>query len=103
MAAHLVVLYGIPADPAAFEAYYRATHIPLAKKMPGLRTYTINKGALAAGDGKPPYFLVATLEFDSLEALGAAASSPEGKAASADVPNFATGGSTLLMYEAESV
>jgi hypothetical protein len=29
--------------------------------------------------------------------------SPEGQAAGADVPNFATGGATMVMYETESL
>jgi uncharacterized protein (TIGR02118 family) len=43
--------------------------------------------------------LIATLTFDSLDALQAALGSPEGAAAAADVPNFATGGVTMLMCE----
>ena len=35
--AEVVVLYKTPKDPEAFDKYYAATHIPLAKKMPGLR------------------------------------------------------------------
>ena len=31
----LVVLYPHPADPAAFESYYRTTHLPLASRLPG--------------------------------------------------------------------
>jgi uncharacterized protein (TIGR02118 family) len=103
MSAHLLVLYGEPKDPTAFERYYRGTHIPIAKTMPGLRSYTINTGPVSTPEGKAPYFLVATLEFDSMEAIGAAFASPEGRAAAGDVPNFATGGVTMVMYETESV
>jgi hypothetical protein len=38
-----------------------------------------------------------------MEAIGAAVASPEGQAAVADIPNFATGGATVLTYETESV
>ncbi len=31
----LTVCYGHPADPAAFDAYYTSTHVPLAEKIPG--------------------------------------------------------------------
>jgi uncharacterized protein (TIGR02118 family) len=31
----LMVLYNIPADPAAFDAHYINEHVPLAKKIPG--------------------------------------------------------------------
>ncbi len=37
--ARLVVMYRAPRDTAAFDAYYFVTHVPLAKKIPGLRKY----------------------------------------------------------------
>jgi uncharacterized protein (TIGR02118 family) len=103
MAAQLLVLYNQPTDPGAFEAYYFGTHVPIAKRIPKLRKYTVNRGQLAAAAGEPPYFLVAILEFDSMADLQAAFASPEGQAAAGDVPNFATGGVTMLMYEAQDV
>ena len=36
MVHRLVVSYGQPDDPAAFDAYYRDTHTPLATSLPGL-------------------------------------------------------------------
>jgi uncharacterized protein (TIGR02118 family) len=103
MAAQLVVLYNQPTDPAAFEAYYIGTHVPIAKRIPGLRKYTINRGPLAIVAGDLPLFLVATLEFDDMGAIGAAFASPEGQAAAADVAIFATGGVTMLRYETQEV
>lgn len=103
MAAQVLVLYNAPADPAAFEQYYHGTHAPLAKRLPGLRSYTINKGVLASAAGDSPYYLVAVLSFDSMGAIQAALGSPEGQAAVADVPKFATGGVTILMYETQNL
>ena len=40
-----------------------------------------------------------SVEQQSLTALQSALGSPEGGAAAADVPNFATGGVTMLMFE----
>ena len=37
----LSVLYGIPTDPRAFDAYYRQFHIPIAGRMKGLTRWTI--------------------------------------------------------------
>lgn len=99
--AQLLVLYHAPADPAAFDAYYQQTHVPLANTIPGLRSYTINAGPVQALAGTAPY-LVATLVFDSLAAIQAALASPEGQAAAGDLTNFATGGVTLLMYESKA-
>ena len=35
--ARLVVLYKTPKDAGAFDAYYFNTHVPIAKRIPGLR------------------------------------------------------------------
>ena len=56
-------LYGQPEDPAAFDRYYRDTHIGLAQRLPGLRRYTISRG-LQAVEGESPYRLIAELDFD---------------------------------------
>jgi hypothetical protein len=52
--------------------------------------------------GSAPY-LVAILNFDSMADLSAALASPEGQAAAADLPNFASGGATLLIYDCKAV
>jgi len=102
LGAQVLVLYNTPADPTAFEQYYHGTHIPIVKRMPGLRSYVISKGPLATGSGAN-YYLVAVLTFDSMDAIQAAMRSPEGQATVADVPKFATGGVTILMYETQNV
>ena len=40
-----MVLYDQPEDAEAFDRHYRVVHIPLAKKLPGLRRYTISRNA----------------------------------------------------------
>ncbi len=100
--AQLLVLYGAPADPAAFEQHYHQIHVPLAKNIPGLRKYTINKGPVQALAGTVPH-LIAILDFDSLADIQAAMASPEGQAAAGDLPNFASGGATLLIYDNTTV
>ncbi len=99
--AQVLVLYNTPADPAAFDRYYRERHIPLANKIPALRGYSISSGAVQALSGSAPY-LVAILNFDSMADLRAALASPEGQAAAADLPNFASGGATLLIFDSQS-
>jgi uncharacterized protein (TIGR02118 family) len=100
--AQVLVLYDTPADPAAFDRYYQETHIPLAKRIPGLRSYTISRGPVQALAGNTPH-LVAVLTFDSKAELDAALTSAEGQAAAADLGNFATGGATLLVYDTAAV
>jgi uncharacterized protein (TIGR02118 family) len=98
----LLVLYNTPAEPAAFDRYYHETHIPIAKKIPGLRSYRISTGPVQALVGNAPH-LVAILDFDSMAGLNAALASADGQAAAADVTNFASGGVTLLIYDSTSV
>jgi uncharacterized protein (TIGR02118 family) len=99
MTLRLLVLYAQPTDPSVFDSYYASKHVPLAKKLPGLRSYTINRGEIGSPAGKPDTYLVAELDFDSLADFQNALGSPEGVAATSDVPNFATGGATMMWYE----
>jgi uncharacterized protein (TIGR02118 family) len=96
----LVVAYGHPTDPDAFDQHYSTTHAPLAEKVPDLRRFEAGK-VLATPDGsQAPYYLIAELLFDDLESLQAALGSSEGQAAAGDVANFATGGATMMIAEA---
>jgi len=101
--ADMVVLYKTPKDPVAFDKHYAETHIPLAKKIPGLRKYQVSQGPVATPAGPSDLYLVATLTFDSIAAVQAAFGSAEGKAAAADVPKFATGGADILFFDAKEV
>ena len=53
MTARFIVLYGTPADPAAFDRYYRDVHIPLSHHLPGLRSYTVARDASPVRGGDP--------------------------------------------------
>jgi uncharacterized protein (TIGR02118 family) len=99
----LLVLYGHPTDPAAFDRYYREKHIPIARQMKGLRKWTIGKVQAAPGGEKPPYYYVADLYMESREEFERLLATPEGQAAVADVPNYATGGATFLYTEVEEI
>jgi uncharacterized protein (TIGR02118 family) len=97
--ARLVVMYKTPRDGAAFDKYYVETHVPLAKRIPGLRKYEISHGAVASPAGPSPYHLVAILHFDDVAAIQAGFASPDGKVALDDLQNFATGGADVFMFE----
>jgi uncharacterized protein (TIGR02118 family) len=102
MVHRLVVSYGQPTDPAAFDDYYRDTHAPLASKIPGLQKFTVGHAQPLDPSQQAPY-LVAELDFESEEAMGQAFGSNEGQAAAADVANFATGGATMSHYDVREV
>jgi uncharacterized protein (TIGR02118 family) len=93
--ASVIALYKTPADKAAFDAYYANRHAPLAKKLPGLQTYTVSRPLT----DKDPYYMVAVLTFPSIDALNAALKSPQGQAVVGDLKNFAQAGVEVLAIE----
>lgn len=97
--AKLYAIYQQPKDAAAFDAHYFGTHVPLAKTIPGLRSYEVTRGDVMGMAGKHAVYLVATLEFDSMAAIGAAMASPQGQAAAGDLANFASAGVEIMMGE----
>ena len=66
--AQLVVMYKTPKDTAAFDKHYYEIHIPLAKKIPGLRKYEVSKDPVATPAGPSGLHLVAVLTFDNVTA-----------------------------------
>ena len=97
----LTVLYGLPEDPEAFEDYYANTHVPLAARIPNVQRF--ESGRVAAADGSnPPYQRIAELWFESASVMQESLASPEGKAATDDIPNFANGGATVFVSEVEA-
>jgi len=101
--ARVYALYRAPTDAAAFERYYFDKHVPLAKTIPGLRNYEVTRRPLAALGGASPYYMIATLSFDSRAAIDAALVSPQGQAVAADLANFASGGVDVLIADTEAL
>jgi uncharacterized protein (TIGR02118 family) len=97
----LTVLYGHPEDAAEFDRYYREVHLPIARQMKGLRGWTIGKCEPADAGSTAPYYLIVGLYTETSAEMQAMLASPEGQAAVDDLPNFATGGVTLMFNEEE--
>jgi len=96
--ARMVVIYRTPKDVEAFDRHYFEIHVPLAKKLPGLRKYEISYGSIATLLGNPDVFRIGTLYFDDMAALNEAFASPEGQAAGADRRFFAPDDSGVQMF-----
>jgi uncharacterized protein (TIGR02118 family) len=97
-----LVLYDTPDDPAAFDKHYNEIHIPLARQLPGLLRYTVSRN-VTPGRGTQ-YYLVAELDWESMEAMQAAFASEIGRQTGADVPKFAPGDkSHTLIFEVAEV
>lgn len=94
-----IALYKQPDDTAAFDKHYFEVHAPLAAKMPGIRKMEISKFAGTPMGTEAPFYLMAEIYFDNMEAAKAALGSPEGKAAGKDVMGFA--GKIISMMFAE--
>lgn len=94
MTVTMIALYKEPADREKFDAHYFGTHIPLVRKIPGLQRTEVNRFT-----GKDaPYYLMATLYFNTKEERKAGLSSPEGQATSADLANFAEPGTYTIAF-----
>jgi uncharacterized protein (TIGR02118 family) len=96
----VVARYNQPRDTAAFETYYRETQSPLffshAQEI-GFTRVELIKFAPGA-DGEPaPVYREADVRWDSQEAMDKGVATPGFKVSAADLPNFATGGYTVLV------
>lgn len=99
----LVAVYKTPRDAAAFDAYYAATHVPLAKKIPGLKSYRVSAGPVGLPMDPGGVHLIALLEFESAEAVRSGLGSPDGQAAAGDLANFADGGVDLMIFDTKAI
>jgi uncharacterized protein (TIGR02118 family) len=95
----LTILYNHPKNADDFEKYYKETHATIASKMKGVQKVELAKVIGALDGSRPSYYRTADLYFDSGEHMKSVLSTPEGKAAIADLPNFATGGFTMLICD----
>ncbi|HNP22293.1 MAG TPA: EthD family reductase [Panacibacter sp.] len=98
----ITVLYNHPVDPESFEKYYSEVHTPIALKIPHLKSFELIK-YVETPQGKPDFYRVAHLGFDSAEDMQSALDSAEGQAAAADLGNFATGGLHFLIGGVEKL
>ncbi|TPN76031.1 EthD family reductase [Mesorhizobium sp. CU2] len=105
MTAKMLVIYKTPTDPEAFDRHYFEVHIPLAKKLPGLRRYDVSRRPIIKRSaGEMPY-LVGTLYFDSLADMQSAFATEIGIACAADRRILAPGDDdfTMLLFEVDEV
>ena len=86
---------------SAFEHWYRTTHIPDARRIPGLRKYTVNRAAEPVR-GQSRYYRMAELSFDSYEAVQRALPSPEWQRAFVDAQGFIAD-HLRLQFESEEI
>ena len=80
----LCVIYeGRPADPAAFDDYYWASHLPTVARWPGVRRIELSQG-----EPGEEIYQVCDIYFDSTEDLQAALASPARQVSAEDTKRF---------------
>ncbi len=86
----MVVLYRKPGmAQAEFHRFLREVHGPLALKIPALRRYVQNHVAADSTRKHPGWDAIVELYFDDWPSMETAWATPEGKTATADLPQFA--------------
>jgi uncharacterized protein (TIGR02118 family) len=83
---------------ADFTRYWLETHTPMAKKMPGLRTYSVNV-VRPPPNREPDFDGVVEMSFDDIESMKKAFASPEGQATQKDSEQFTSKMTTLFIDE----
>ncbi len=78
MSTKIVALWRTPDDVDGFESHYAATHMPLARALPGLKDAVTSKAL------NGPYYRMAELVFDNADSLGAAFGSEQAQKLLAD-------------------
>jgi uncharacterized protein (TIGR02118 family) len=83
-----LILYQQPSDVRAFDRHYDDVHVPLAKRLPELRSYTLSRNPSGVR-GPEPYYQIAELDWDDLDALQRDFASPLGREIARDVDRLA--------------
>lgn len=96
--ARMIVIYKAPKSPAAFDRHYFQVHVPLARQLPGLRSFEASRGPIISLYGAAEAHLVATLQFDALADLSAALTSECGRACAADRRRLAPHANDVQMF-----
>ena len=94
-AAIVTVIYNHPKDTAAFEKYYRETHLPLVsanQQEIGFTRADLTKFSRTVDGKKPAYYRQAELYFPSLDAAKKGMATPGFKKVGDNLAKFATGG-----------
>ena len=56
--ARMVVIYKRPDDVEAFQRHYFEKHVPLAKRLPGIRKYEVSQGPIMSPAGPSDAWMV---------------------------------------------
>ena len=97
MAAHLLVLYPHPKDPAAFDRVYREEHLPFAGPRLAGATGVASRRVVGPAFAPPPWHMISDVTFPSIEVLKACATSKDGQDALAHAASISSGGAPAVV------
>lgn len=96
----LIALYKRPSDIEKFDNHFDSVHVPLVRKVPGLRRLEITR-ITGAPIGESKYHAMLELYFDDRDAMDRSVATAEGKAVLRDVMTFASSLLTAFHGEVE--
>jgi uncharacterized protein (TIGR02118 family) len=99
----MLVLYEQPTDAAAFDRHYFEVHVPLARRLPGLRRYSVGRDV--TGIRGEPHHIVGELEWEDMDSLRRDFGSELGQELARDVDQLAElcPGIRSVVYELEDL
>ncbi len=95
----VVAMYEHPEDKEKFDEHYFDTHMPLTKKIPGLKDVKVSRYEQDPMGNPSRYYIVCEMHYDSMEDLKHGLSSDEGKASAKDAMSFAGKSVTFMVGE----
>jgi uncharacterized protein (TIGR02118 family) len=98
----LVVVYGHPTDPAAFQGRLHNSHIPLVWEVPGVQEIVIHSSMAGLDGTAGDIYQLGTVIFASQAEMQEALVSEQAQVALVDLADFATGGFTAYLTHFES-
>ena len=99
----VTLLYGQPADTAAFDKYFLETHLPLAERLEGYLKMELTHFVNGPSGEKPPFYKMSELYFVDKHSLQHSLDTPEGKAMVSDFEKFASGGVQVIFGSVEEL
>jgi len=85
--AKMIVMYDQPKNKEGFEKYYNEVHIPLAEKVPNLKSAGVHH-VLQTMNSDQQLYLIAELEFETPEILAKSLATPEAQEVQGDLRNL---------------
>jgi len=85
--AKMIIMYEKPKDKEKFDQHYFNVHVPLGRKIPNIIKDSVHR-VVDSQNTNLNLYLITILEFENMEKLTEAFTSPEARQAEEDGPNL---------------